>query len=495
MKPEEFRALVLQAAIHGKLVPQDPNDEPASVLLEKIRAEKQRLISEGKIKKSKNDSFIFKRDNHYYENTNGKEICIDDEIPFEIPEQWAWVRLHSFGAMGGGKTPSTDDESFWGGDIPWISSKDVKTDVIYKTGRCLTELGASSMQMYSSRSLIFVMRSGVLRHTFPVSILGIDSTVNQDIKVITIENGTYHQYLYYAIVSRESFILNSCSKDGTTVESIDDKKLKQLLIPLPPHSEQEKIVSHIIELQSIADYQEQMIHSVDEFTKQLKSSILSNAIQGKLVPQDPNDEPVKIDCKNPIIRRDNSYYEFIGGKEKCIDEEIAFDIPDTWQWTRLGYISNYGKNESVATKDIPDEAYIIELENIEKDTGRIIGYTPRQSLTESSTHHVFSKGDVLYSKLRPYLNKVVIPDYDGFCSGEIMALYFDDMIVPEYAQLYLMSPYFVEYAMSKAYGCKMPRLGTTDGKRALVAIPPISEQKRIVGKIRELKSFTNQLSC
>jgi type I restriction enzyme S subunit len=209
-------------------------------------------------------------------------------------------------------------------------------------------------------------------------------------------------------------------------------------------------------------------------------------------PNNPNDEPLKMDCKNPIIRRDNSYYEVINGRENCIDNEIPFEVPNNWSWLRLGPITNYGSNISVRSSDIPVNSNIIELEDIEKNSGKLLK-TSSIPMAKKSVRHKFKGGDILYSKLRPYLNKVAIPEFDGYCSSEIMVLSPVNPVLNGYLQLSLMSPYFIDFAVSKSYGCKMPRLGMKDGKNALIPIPPVSEQKRIISKVKELQSVLDSL--
>ena len=239
--------------------------------------------------------------------------------------------------------------------------------------------------------------------------------------------------------------------------------------------------------------------------KQLKNSILQWAIQGKLVPQDPNDEPasvlleriraerkrlikegkIKKDKNESIIYRgdDNSYYEkFPDGRVVCIDDEIPFEVPQSWEWIRLGSIVDFSKSGSVKSSVIGDDAWILDLEDIEKDTGKLLQKKRMRDLKSKSDKHPFSKGDVLYSKLRPYLNKVIIADEAGYCTTEILSFDFG-YIFNRYAQLYLMSPFFVDYAMSDAYGVKMPRLGSKQGNAALMPIPPKSEQIRIVKEV------------
>ena len=179
----------------------------------------------------------------------------------------------------------------------------------------------------------------------------------------------------------------------------------------------------------------------------------------------------------------NSYYEKLpDGRVVCIDDEIPFEVPQSWEWIRLGSIVDFSKSGSVKSSIISDDAWILDLEDIEKDSGKLLQKKRMRDLKSKSDKHPFSKGDVLYSKLRPYLNKVIIADEAGYCTTEILSFDFG-YIFNRYAQLYLMSPFFVDYAMSDAYGVKMPRLGSKQGNAALMPIPPKSEQIRIVKEV------------
>ena len=252
--------------------------------------------------------------------------------------------------------------------------------------------------------------------------------------------------------------------------------------------------------------------------KQLKNSILQWAIQGKLVPQDPNDEPasvllerireekarlvkekkIKKDKNESIIYRgdDNSYYEkFLAtGEVKCIDEEIPFEIPEGWSWVRLGSIIDFSKSSSVKTNEIEQDSWVLDLEDIEKDTGVLLAKKRMKDIQSKSDKHIFYSGNVLYSKLRPYLNKVIIADENGYCTSEILAFDFG-MILNKYAQIYLMTPYFVDYAMSDAYGVKMPRLGSKQGNNALMPLPPLNEQVRIAAQLANIAPIVNRYAA
>ena len=245
-------------------------------------------------------------------------------------------------------------------------------------------------------------------------------------------------------------------------------------------------------------------------TKALRQKILDLAIRGKLVPQDPNDEPASVlldrihaekqqmvkdgklkpkDIKNDTVifkGDDNLHYErFSDGTVKCIEDEIPFDIPDGWSWTRLITICPYGETTTINANNITDNEWILELEDIEKDTGKILSYVLKSERQSVSQKHKFCKGQLLYSKLRPYLNKVLIAPKDGYCTSEILPLTLYGNISPEYIRTFLMSDTFLAYVDLISYGVKMPRLGTEDGKRSLIALPPLQEQFRIDTKLQE----------
>ena len=243
--PGTLKKSILQEAVQGKLVPQDPSDEPAEALLERIRAEQQRLIKEGKIKKDKHESVIFRRDNSHYEKRGSEEVCIDDEIPFEIPENWAWARLSSFGVFSSGKTPSMSNPQFWNGNIPWVTSKDMKRPVITDSEMHISELAASSMQLYPAGTLLLVARSGILKRLLPLCKLGIDSTINQDIKAFSLYDIELSEWLFYGIKAFEPYILKELVKSVTTVESLKFDEFSAMLIPVPPLSEQRRIIAAI----------------------------------------------------------------------------------------------------------------------------------------------------------------------------------------------------------------------------------------------------------
>ena len=255
--PGRLRKSVLQLAVQGGLVPQDPADEPAGVLLERIRGQRRQLVAEGKMRAPKGgESIIFAgSDGRRYEkrvDAKGREsdpVCIDDEIPFEIPEGWEWARLSSIASFGGGKTPPTNDRSnFTKGGVLWVTSKDMKQDHISGTIITLSDKGASGLTIYPKCSLIMVTRSGILRRLLPVAILDKPATVNQDQKVIVPDNDSFSEWLLRYFQASDLRIRSKYGKDGTTVESVIFDKVKEILVPIPSLAEQRRVIAHLEEL-------------------------------------------------------------------------------------------------------------------------------------------------------------------------------------------------------------------------------------------------------
>ncbi len=184
----------------------------------------------------------------------------------------------------------------------------------------------------------------------------------------------------------------------------------------------------------------------------------------------------------------------MGNLIETLDDWRINDIPYSWGICCLGEVCDYGNCTNVDTKDIPKTAWILDLEDIEKDTGKVSQKLTLKERNSASTKHSFHKGQVLYSKLRPYLNKVVLVDDDGYCTSEILPLDFNKYILPEYAKYYLMSPTFLRYANHCSYGVKMPRLGTLDGRKAVLIVPPVNEQKRIADKVSQLFSLLDSIA-
>ena len=222
-------------------------------------------------------------------------------------------------------------------------------------------------------------------------------------------------------------------------------------------------------------------------TKKLRQKILDLAIHGKLVAQNPNDEPASELLKRIRAEKEQLVKEGKTKKTKTTDsshyENVPFEIPNSWEWTTLGEISNYGDNKNIQVENIGHTDWVLELEDIEKDSGNIVQYIHKSERKINGTRHKFSSGDILYSKLRTYLNKVLIAPNNGYCTTEIIPFGTHGILSNEYICHVLRSPYFLDYTIQCGYGVKMPRLSTTDACNGMIPLPPLEEQKRIVEAI------------
>ena len=229
-------------------------------------------------------------------------------------------------------------------------------------------------------------------------------------------------------------------------------------------------------------------------TKALRQKILDLAIHGKLVPQDPNDEPASVllerirDEKERLIKEGKTKRP---KKIKTTSDKphYPYELPKGWVWTTLGEITNYGDSVNVQVDDIDNTDWVLELEDIEKDSANIIQHITKNDRKINGTRHKFQKGEILYSKLRTYLNKVLVAPNDGFCTTEIMAFGSYGILSNEYICHALRSPYFLAYTLQCGYGVKMPRLSTADACNGLIPLPPLEEQERIVIEIQRLFSI------
>ena len=512
MKAEQLRKSILQLAIQGKLVKQDPNDEPASVLLERIRAEKQRLIKEGKIKKDKGDSIIFKGDdNCHYEKIGSEVKNIDDEIPFEIPDTWCWCRIKDCYDIRNGFTPLRSESKFWSnGTVPWFTVEDIRNQgkVIYSTQQHITEEAITADRIVPANSFLLCCTAsvGVYAQT------KIPLTTNQQFNALTVKNShkslLIDEYLF-GIGEYFSSLLHSAA-GKTTFEFVSVKKLGAFIIPVPPKKEQERIIDALQEFDPMLkeyDKLEQQATKLDtEIYDKLKKSILQYAIQGKLVEQDETDEPASALLeriraeKNAQLGKkyvesyiykgdDNCYYEKVGKNEPVLVEDLPFDIPDTWSWTRLKDIV-YNHGQKTPTIDF---SYI--------DIGSIDNKRQKLSSVEniitadkapSRARKIIKFGDILYSTVRPYLHNMCIVDKDFRCepiaSTGFAVLSCEKGIYNQFLFYYMLSPIFDLYANSteNAKGVAYPAINDDRLYKAIIPIPPQSKQERICLRIKEV---------
>ena len=376
-----LREKVLDLAIRGKLVPQDPTDEPASVLLERIREQKKQMVKEGKLKAKniKDDSVIFVGDDnlHYEKFADGSVKCIEDEIPFELPDGWAWSRLEPIASLitdyvANGSFASlkanvrtykeknyalfvrtVDFANNFKGDLSYIDKESydfLEKSKLYGGELMLSNIGASIGKVFKVPHL-----------DTPMS-LAPNAIILRFFNDITCD---YFEYVFKSFVGQDYLQFLS---GGAAMPKFNKTDLRAMIVPVPPIKEQERIVESVKNIFIGIDDLDISYSGLANTIQSVKSKILDLAIRGKLVPQNPDDEPVSVlleriraekeelikagkikrDKKESVIFKgeDNSYYEKIGnGEVKCIDENIPFEIPESWCWCRLGtpFAHNTGK--------------------------------------------------------------------------------------------------------------------------------------------------------
>ena len=515
MTGQQLKNSILQMAVQGKLVPQDPNDEPASVLLERIRAEKEKLIKEGKIKKEKNPSVIFRgADNLPYEKVGKNEpVCIADEVPFEIPESWEWVRFKNLVSYSMGKTPPRKESEYWTKPVyPWVSIADMNADdTILSTKEMVNEYAAE--KTFRKR----ISKAGTLLMSFKltvgkVSLLGIDAYHNEAIISIYpfVDND--------AIITNYLFcILPLISQSGQTKTAIkgntlNSESLDALLIPLPPLMEQERICKRLNNLKpKLSDYNKTYneVSLLNEcFPTQLKKSILQYAVQGKLVPQDPADEPASVlleriraekeqliksgkikrdKHESVIFRRDNSYYERVDGIERCIDDEMPFEIPDNWCWARIKSCIDVRDGTHDTPKYVEHGIPLITSKNLSNgyldfSTAKLISLEDHLSIKQRSK---VDDGDILFAMIGSIGNPVLYHGNQEF-SIKNMALFkkITNDISMDYA--YIFFEYAQTYMKKDATGGVQAFVSLNYLRNYLIPVPPQKEQIRIYNAVTRL---------
>ena len=522
MNGKQLKNSILQWAIQGKLVPQDPNDEPASVLLDKIRQEKERLIKEKKIKRDKNASIIYRgEDNSYYEKmlATGEVKCIDEEIPFEVPKGWEWCRLSAlttrfstgpFGTM-------LHKEDYTDNGVAVINPTNIINHKISLNNiKQISLAKAKELQGYAvCKGDIILARRGDLRKSAIITdfedscIAGTGSFI---FHLLGIANSFF--ILFYSSPYVQDYLITDSI--GTTMNNLNQKLLSRLLIPIPPRAEQVRIVSLVDELFSLVNTYDMMKNKLDFLSSSLheniKKSILQEAIQGKLVPQIAEEETAqelleqikaekqklvkegklkKSALNDSVIFRgdDNKYYEQIG--KKCLDitDEIPFVIPETWQWVRIRDVFQLNpKNEAEDEKLVA----FISMEKISAGYKSDFTFdtTKWGTIKKGFTH--FANGDVAFAKITPcFQNRKSaifhdLPNGIGAGTTELKVLRpYGNTIDRWYLLYFLESPYFIDEATFK---------GTANQQRIVVGyledklfpLPTQKEQQRIVAQIEKL---------
>ena len=507
MNGKQLKNSILQWAIQGKLVPQDPNDEPASVLLDKIRQEKERLIKEKKIKRDKNASIIYRgEDNSYYEKmlATGEVKCIDDEIPFEVPKGWEWTRIgnifnHASGKQQssnnkGGGTPQkfiTTSNLYWGyfvldnAKVMNFTDEEIKTCSATKGDLLVCEGGAG----YG--------RSAIWNEEYDICLQ------NHVHRLRPCISGLCEYVYHFMYLLKES---NNLTSVGTAMPGLSANRLKGLLLPLPPLSEQRRIVIKLAELLSQIDKYSKVQNQLDELNitikESLKKSILQEAIRGKLVPQLAEEgtaqellEQIKAEKEKLVkdgklkksalndsvifLGDDNKYYEQIG--KKCLDitDEIPFDIPENWQWIKLDQGISLLSGRDLEPSQYNDLhhgiPYITGASNF-VNSNLIINRWTEAPITISN------KGDLLLT-----------------CKGTIGSMAFNDIGQIHIArQVMAITSYGIDLKYIKCFlqsnlsileknaNSMIPGISRSTLLGMLFPLPPFKEQQRIVTQIEKL---------
>ena len=517
MTGKQLKNSILQWAIQGKLVPQDPNDEPASVLLEKIRQEKERLIKEKKIKRDKNASIIYHgEDNSYYEKflATGEVKCIDEEVPFEVPKGWEWERWGnlSFSIQYGYNAPAEDT-----GDIRMVRISDIqKGNVLWATVPfcriCQNEIDT---YLLKKNDILFARTGGTVGKSFLVNDVPYPSIYAGYLIRTRYSNMLSAQYMKYFMESELYWEQLRNGTIATAQPNCNGKTLAKMFLPVPPYNEQIRItdkLNQVLEhVRKYGDSQDRLDKLNIQILDLLKKSILQEAIQGKLVPQDPSDEPASIllqrirDEKQRLVKEgklkkkdvidstifrgdDNKYYENHGKNVVCIDTEIPFEIPSSWQWVRLANVVQVNPKN-----DAPNEtrAAFIPMECVDATYLSKYTYHERKwgDIKAGFTH--FADGDVAFAKITPcFQNRKSmilrkLPNGIGAGTTELKVLRpYGKTINREYLLFFLESPYFVEEAVFKGTA-NQQRIISGYMENKLFPLPPLSEQQRISEKIKE----------
>ena len=513
MTGQQLKNSILQMAVQGKLVPQDPNDEPASVLLERIRAEKEQLIKEGKIKKEKNPSVIFRgADNLPYEKIGKNEpVCIADEVPFDIPESWEWVRFSNIIELQSGQDMTPDKYNNTQLGIPYI------------TGASNIANGNVVINRWTEYGKAFAHRGDLLltcKGTVGSMAVLKEPQVHIARQLMAIRSLSDDIEISYIKIVLETLIPILKAAAKSMIPGIAREDVLHSLLPLPPTSEQKRICGKIkallphIEIYDIKEKTTAQLNS--SFPDTLKKSVLQDAVQGKLVLQDSADEPASVllehiraekeqlikagkikrdKHESVIFRRDNSYYEKVDGIERCIDDELPFEIPESWEWCRLGTILQKLTDGTHSTpkytaRGIPFiSVKDISSGKISFERTKFISKTEHELLASRCDPH---RDDILLTKVGTTGIPVLVDTDRPFSIFVSVAqLRFSTELLDKFFLIYLLkSPLVQTQCRENTKGVGNKNWVMRDIANTLICIPPLAEQKRIQASLANvLKSI------
>ena len=535
MNGKQLKNSILQWAIQGKLVPQDPNDEPASVLLDKIRQEKERLIKEKKIKRDKNASIIYRgEDNSYYEKVlaTGEVKCIDEEIPFEIPQGWEWCRLNDLALYRKGPFGSSLTKSMFVAKSNQSIKVYEQKNAIQKDFRLgdyyISKEKFEAMQSFIVKpNDIIVSCAGTIGETYLLPLDAPVGIINQALMRVTLFDLSMAEYwqMYFAYM-----LLNEAQMKGagSAIKNIPPfEYLKAVLVPVPPLSEQTRLIERYnLLLSLIAKYESETdkLNCLNQnIYDKLKKSVLQEAIQGKLVQQIAEEgtaqellEQIKTEklklvkegklkksalAVSTIFRGDdNKYYELIASTPVSIDEFLPFQIPETWVWCKVKDLleiqtgASFKKEQANANKKgirILRGGNILHNKYIFKDDDVFVS----EEFVNANT--ILKKNSIITPAVTSLENigkmAVIEKDHKNVSAGGfvfIISPYIQDFNHSLLLAFFLQSPFLIEAmrGITKKSGAAFYNLGKERLKELYLPLPPMAEQKRIVGKINEVLS-------
>lgn len=485
MTAQQLKNAILQEAIQGRLVPQDPNDEPASVLLDRIRKEKQQLVKAGKLKKK---------------DLEEKPIS-EDEIPFEIPESWEWVRLITLSKyIHYGYTASAAPK----GNSKLLRITDIQDDKVNWVTVPFCTIKDNELQNYQlhNRDILIARTGGTIGKTYIVRELNeVAVFASYLIRAIPLKN-VYEEYLKLFMGSPCYWTQLTDAASGTGQPNVNGQSLSNLIVPLPPLAEQKRIVAKIEDLlpkvEKYGKAQDELNKLNEELPERLKKSILQEAIEGRLVPQDPNDEPASVllqkirEEKQQLVKEGKLKKKDL--EEKPISEdEIPFEIPDTWKWSKIGYLFLHSSGKQLKGGDNEGSLHpYITTSNLYWDhfeLGNLKSMYYKDSEIERCTAQkgdllVCEGGDIGRSAIWPY-------DYTICLQNHVHRL--RPYLVGYTRFIYYVMWLYKHTGLIGGKGIAIQGLSASALRDIIVPLPPLAEQKRIVAKIEQLLGEIDKL--
>lgn len=484
MTGQQLRNSILQEAIQGRLVPNvlEPGEKTGTELLQDILAERQRKENEEKGKKAKKLT-----------------LSTIEEEPWELPKDWCWCRGKDIFFPMESTKPKAD---FVYIDTDAVNNK--KNIIDNPKNILLKDAPSRATRKLHANDILFSMVRPYLKNIAYVDDCFASAIGTTGFYVITTSSSIYQPYLFKIMLS--DYVVSGLTEfmKGDNSPSINNAHIEDFLYPIPPLSIQHRIVEKIESLFPLVDEYDKAAVELETLNKilpdKLRKSVLQEAIHGNLVPNDiPEGEATASELLQQILKeRQEKENKSKGKKAKKLTlstiEEEPWELPEGWCWCKLKDIIDFTSSGTTKNDVISSDSWILDLEDIEKETGRLICKKRFGEVRSLSDKRAFKAGNVLYSKLRPYLNKCIIANEDGFCTTEILAFDFEP-IYNRYAQVFLMSPYFVDRVNQGAAGVKMPRVNNVEANDTCFPLPPLSIQHRIVEKIEEVFSAIDNLQA